>query len=114
MELAELYSQLGGVEQARRLGDSAIAAARSGGDSAAADDESRLREVGQQFEALFLEQVLKGMRRTIDRSHNPLRGGLAQDIFEDMLYREYALLMAKTGSLGIAELVYEELSGERG
>ena len=115
MELAELYSQLGGIDQARNLGARAAATADSAtavaGASDGAADDAQLREVSRQFEALFIEQILEGMRKTVDTSHNPLKGGLAQDVFEDMLYREYAQLISKTGSLGIAELVYGELKG---
>ncbi|MCE9499885.1 MAG: rod-binding protein, partial [Leptospira sp.] len=37
-------------------------------------------------------------------------GGYAEDIFEDMLYDEYAKNISKTSSVGIAEEIYLSLS----
>lgn len=81
----------------------ALARTRSAGDDAA------LREAAQQFEALFVKQMLNSMRATLDTKSDMLYGGLSQDIFEDMLYDEYSRIFAKTGDLGIADLIYRQL-----
>ena len=85
----------------------------AGADAAARSRSSKsdeaLREVAREFEALFVKQMLSSMRQTLDPGSDMLYGGISQDIFEDMLYEEYAKVMAKTGSLGIAELVYGQL-----
>jgi flagellar protein FlgJ len=74
--------------------------------------DDKLREVSLEFEALFVEQMLDSMRKTVHKENDILDGGMAQDIFEDMLYQEYARIMSKTGSLGLADLVYQELAGD--
>lgn len=73
-------------------------------------EPDRLREVSREFEALFIDQMLNSMRQTIHKENDILDGGMAQGIFEDMLYQEYSRIMAKTGSLGLAEMVYRDLS----
>jgi flagellar protein FlgJ len=73
-------------------------------------DEARLRAVATEFETLFAKQMLDTMRATLDTENDMFHGGMAQDIFEDMLYEEYARMMAKTGSLGIAEIIYNQYS----
>ena len=77
------------------------------------DAESiKLKEACRDFEALFIKQMLDTMRKTVNKS-GLLDGGMAEDVFEDMLYDEYSKSMADTGSFGIAKLMYSELSGQR-
>ncbi|MDR3200218.1 MAG: rod-binding protein [Spirochaetales bacterium] len=65
----------------------------------------KLREASQDFEAIFIKQMLDAMRKTLPKG-GLLDGGMAEEIFEDMLYEERAKLMAKTGSFGIADMLY--------
>ena len=71
--------------------------------------DKRLLAVCQDFEALFIKQMLNAMRKTVDKS-GLLNGGMAEEVFEDMLYDEYAKAMSKTDSIGIARLLYDQLS----
>ncbi len=73
-------------------------------------EDRRLREVTQEFEALFVKQMLDAMRATRDTDSDMLHGGMAEDFFEDMLYTEYAKIMAKTGDFGLGEVLYRELA----
>jgi flagellar protein FlgJ len=68
---------------------------------------AKLREVCQDFEAIFIKQMLDAMRKTVTKT-GLIDGGMAEDIFEDMLYEERAKLMAKTGSFGIADILYNQ------
>ena len=65
----------------------------------------KLREASQDFEAIFIKQMLDAMRKTLPKG-GLLHGGMAENIFEDMLYEERSKLMAKTGSIGIADMLY--------
>ena len=71
-------------------------------------NNKRLKEVSQEFESLFLNQMFKTMRNTIPKD-DMLNGGLKQEIFEDMLYNEYAVNMSKSGGIGLGDLVYRYL-----
>ncbi|URA09156.1 rod-binding protein [Thermospira aquatica] len=71
-------------------------------------DEKRMREVAAEFESLFVQELFKSMRRTIPKS-DYLNGGLRQDIFEDMLYQEYARKISHSGGLGLGDMVYRYL-----
>jgi flagellar protein FlgJ len=73
-------------------------------------DEDRLRAVATEFEVLFAKQMLDSMRATLNTEDDMFHGGMAQDIFEDMLYEEYARMMAKTGSLGVGDIIYNQYS----
>jgi len=73
---------------------------------------SELYKVCQEFESIFIKQMLNSMRKTINKS-GLLDGGVAEEIFEDMLYDKYALKMAQSAQFGISNLLYRQLSRER-
>ena len=60
-------------------------------------------------ESLFVGKMLKEMKSTVHKSEW-LHGGQAEEIFEDMLYDEYALSVSKNSDFGMAKMLYEELS----
>ncbi|MFZ5641423.1 MAG: rod-binding protein [Bacillota bacterium] len=72
------------------------------------EDDKQLREVADQFEALFIYQMMQRMRSTV------MKGGLFEEsmgeqVFRGMLDQEYSVKMAEAGNLGLAEMVYEQL-----
>lgn len=71
-----------------------------------------LMDAAQQFEALFLQQILDGMRDTIPES-DLLDGGFAEETYEGMLDEAYAEKMAESGGIGLADMIYEQLTSER-
>ena len=68
-------------------------------------EKKRLRQVSEDFEALMINQMLKEMRKTVDKS-GLIDGGMAEQIFEDMLYDEYAKEFSKTKTFGLADIIY--------
>lgn len=76
------------------------------------DRKSELYKVSQDFEALFIKQMLDVMRKTIHKEDDMLNGGMGQDIYEDMLYSEYAKKMASTAQFGLADMIYRQLSSK--
>jgi flagellar protein FlgJ len=72
-------------------------------------DQKALEEACLDFEALFIKQMLDSMRKTVPES-GMMDGGMAEDVFEDMLYDEYSKLMARTSDLGIAEMMQQQLT----
>lgn len=72
-------------------------------------EDQQLREAAQDFEAVFLFQVLKQVRNTIHRE-DFLNGGVAEDMFTGMLDEEYAKVMARTGTTGLSNVLYQQLS----
>lgn len=73
------------------------------------NDDTELRDACREFEVYFMEQMLSEMRKTVpDTSFTEKSQG--HDIFEDMLYEEYAKESAKGRGVGIAQMLYEQLS----
>jgi flagellar protein FlgJ len=86
----------------------AIASLRS---RAQQDPQAALREVARQFEALFLQELLKGMRNT------SLGEGLFESdqtkTFQEMSDRQLASDLAGKGAgLGLADMLVQQLGGE--
>lgn len=71
-------------------------------------DEAKLKEVAQDFESLFLKQMLDSMRSTLNEDNRLVDTGMAGEYFEDMLYEEYSKIMSKRGTFGIAELIVDQ------
>ena len=74
------------------------------------DDPAALRDVAGQFEALFLQTMLKSMR---DASiGDPLFGeSNAHDTYESMLDQQLAVEMASGRGIGLAEMLVRQLGG---
>lgn len=68
-----------------------------------------LQQASRGFSALLIQTMLDSMRKTINAEDNPLYGGLARDIFDDMLYQEYAQQLAQSDALGLAALIETSL-----
>jgi Rod binding domain-containing protein len=93
--------QLEALRQADRKGGN--------GTPAAAKKDEKLYKVCVEFESLFIKQMLDVMRKTVEKT-DFLHGGMAEDIFEDMLYDKYSLLMAKNSGFGVADMIYRQLT----
>jgi flagellar protein FlgJ len=48
----------------------------------------------------------------VHKEDDLLGGGLSQDVFEGMLYDEYAKKMAQTAGFGLAETIYRQVSSK--
>ena len=71
--------------------------------------DEKLYGACQDFEAIFVKQMLKSMKGTVEKT-GLLDGGFAEEIYDDMLYDEYAKKMVKTAGFGIADTLYNKLS----
>jgi flagellar protein FlgJ len=76
------------------------------------DRGSALYKASSDFEALFIKQMLDVMRKTIHKEDDLLGGGLGQDVYEDMLYGEYAKKMASSAQFGLADIIYRQMSSK--
>ena len=81
-------------------------------DQRVVDRHSELYKASVDFESLFIRQMLEVMRKTIHREDDILGGGMSQDVFESMLYDQYAKKMAETAGFGLAETIYRQLSSK--
>lgn len=76
---------------------------------ARAGSEDAAKSAAQQFEALFLQRMLKDMRaaaRFDDSQHSN-----ATDFYQEMYDKQLALMLSKQGGIGIADLLQRQLGG---
>lgn len=82
---------------------------RASGTASKRAEDRRLRDACFEMESLLVGKMLKEMRKTVHKS-GWINGGFAEEIFEDMLYDEYALSLSKNSNLGLADMLYTQLS----
>lgn len=71
--------------------------------------QKKLREACQGFESMFIKMMWKEMRNTVHE--NPLFGeSQGEKIFRDMLDTELADRMSESGGLGLADVMYDQLT----
>ena len=78
------------------------------------DRTSTLYEQSMEMENYLVKNMLSSMRKTIQ--HSSLFGeenDYAREMYEDMMYDNYAEQLTKTAGLGLADQIYIELSGQR-
>ena len=113
MQLGRLQQQQAGI---RQQSNSLQSKARSGravegstANTTITDKNDKLKETCSDFQAIFVKQMLDSMRKTVNKS-GLLEGGQAEEIFEDMLYDEYAQSISKNGDIGLDDMLYKQLS----
>ncbi len=93
-------SSLDGLAQLERQGKSA-------------KDIQKVKKLASDFEAMFVEQMLKGMRTSVQKS-GLVDGGNAEEIYTSMLDSEYAKNMANQRTTGLADMVERQLLDSMG
>ena len=70
-------------------------------------DEERLKKACVDFEAIFIQQILKSMRQTVLRS-DLFGKGTERDILESLLDQEWSKGLARRG-MGLGKVLYQQL-----
>lgn len=93
------------------LAGSRFASSRKIADEVAADPEKKkLYDTAVEFQAIFVNMMLKSMRATLNKENDMLHGGRPQEIFEDMLYDEYSKVLSRQTRFGLAEQIFEQFT----
>lgn len=79
------------------------------GEGPNAAEREKLKEACKDFESLFVKQMLDAMRKTVGKG-SLIKRNQGEEIFEDMLYDEYAKKMTETSRLGVGKMMYDQLS----
>lgn len=76
-------------------------------------DDKELKQVCQEFESIMLSMLYKQMKATVTKS-DLIKKDPGTDIFESMQDEQLMEQASKTGSLGLAESLYKQLSRQYG
>ena len=74
------------------------------------DNKASLREVAEQFEAIFLHEFIKQARKA--KLAEDIMGSDAQDTYQEMMDRELSTQLSGRVKLGIAEALVRQLGGK--
>jgi flagellar protein FlgJ len=74
---------------------------------AAQDPTQAIRKTSEQFEAYFIQQMMKTMRESIEKS-DLVEGG-NMDTYQDLMDKEMSLEMVKRGGLGVANMMEKQM-----
>lgn len=66
---------------------------------------AKLKSACADFESIFMQQMLKEMRKTVKKT-GMVHGGQAEEIFSDMLDEE----RSKTMEIGLGDILFMQLS----
>ncbi|WP_373533000.1 rod-binding protein [Vampirovibrio sp.] len=78
-------------------------------------DQKKLKKAAQEFEAIFVQQMLDAMDKTVDRKDSFLNGGSSEEYFRSMLNEEISKSMTSRqggSGFGLAESIYRQMSKE--
>ncbi len=82
--------------------------------SALKERDEALWKVSRQFEAVFVQQMMTEMRKTVGKS-DFMPSGYAEDVHASMMDEAIAQASTKRGSFGIADSIYRQLeSAQKG
>ena len=70
--------------------------------------QAQMRRVAEEFEAIFLAQMMAPMFEGID-TDGLGGGGIGEETFRPMLIERYAEALSKAGGVGIADAIVREL-----
>ncbi len=73
-------------------------------------DDKELKEACVEFESYFLNMMFKSMKKTVVSSGGIFEKSNAQKMFEEMLDEELTKKMANTGGIGLADMMYKQMS----
>jgi len=68
----------------------------------------RMKETAEDFEAVFLAEMLRPMFSNIEAA-SPFGGGAGEKIYRDMQVDEYGKAIAKSGGIGLADSILREM-----
>lgn len=76
-----------------------------------AKKDKKLLDASQQFESVFVYQLLQEMDKTVERSEF-MHGGSAEDMFRGLFYQEIAknIATSPTSNFGLGKQIYDQLS----
>ena len=71
-------------------------------------NDPKVRALAEEFEAMFLAQMLAPMFENL-QSDGPFGGGSSEVVYRSLMVQEYGKAIAEAGGVGVAEAVQREI-----
>ncbi len=72
-------------------------------------DGEKLLETCKKLESVFVNMMFKQMQSTVQKSEL-VDGGFGEDVYNDMLTEEYSEKASQCNGVGLAQMMYKQLS----
>ena len=76
------------------------------GEAARSPDQA-VRRTAEQFEAYFIQQMMKSMRATVEKSDLVENGNM--EMYQDLMDKEVSLHMVRRGGMGLADMLEKQM-----
>jgi len=70
--------------------------------------KAEIRKASVEFQAIFVEMMLKSMRDTTNQD-KLTGGGHGEEVYGSLLDREYASAISRRGNMGLAEMMEQQM-----
>lgn len=101
---ATMVQSMQGLGENQKTLDAAAALDRA----RATRDQRRIDEAAQDFEAVFISEMLKPMFNMVEVDET-FGGGKGEEVFRDLMVQEYGKSIAKQGGIGLSAQIKAEL-----
>lgn len=71
--------------------------------------KEELKTVSKQFEALFVQEMISAMRKTVNEG-GLIPQGQGEKIYRSMLDQHYAESIAESEQIGLSSVIYQQLA----
>lgn len=75
-------------------------------------EKAKIKQSAKNFEALFINEMVNEMRKTVHRS-GLVPESQGEQIYQSMLDSQYAQKMADSEQIGLSKILYEQLLRSR-
>ncbi|MEC9490336.1 MAG: rod-binding protein [Halanaerobiales bacterium] len=83
--------------------------------NSADSDSGELEKLAAEFTSVLIDQMFSAMKNTLADDNELLDGGYAEDVFSNMLYKEYSQMAGKQGVLAsLNQALVKQLRGTEG
>lgn len=76
-------------------------------------EQKKLKEVAEEFEALFVETILKQARTASRALSGEEKSGMGRDVYEGWQDQHLARAITTGGGIGLAETLYRQLQQDQ-
>jgi flagellar protein FlgJ len=91
-----------------RIGASAVPLA---GAAARPGEDAKLRQVAQQMEGVFVQELYKAMRATVPQNDGAMNGGTGEEMFTGLMDQHLATETPEAWGRDLGEAIYRHLRG---
>lgn len=99
----------GAAYSATQLSNETVFTVKSDKATKSTDSKQQLKEVCRQFESVFINYLLQKMRDTVPKE-GFFEQGISYDIIQSMHDEALAEELSKSGGMGLADQIYNQLS----